>query len=116
MRGWILAALTLILLALPAIRSADAEADDDAKGDTEAAMVERAIALADLPEAVRAVVLKEAGDHELVELEEVCPEGKEDCFYEAVWIEGDLEVEIAVSPEGAILARESEPRDSEGED
>lgn len=85
------------------------EPDDDEKG-----MIERAVELADIPAAAREVILEEAGDHELQELEEVIVGGK--TYYEAEWLSEGMEVEIIVTPEGEIVGREVEAPDDDDDD
>ena len=80
------------------------EPDDDEKG-----MIERAVELDDIPAAAREVILEEAGDHELQELEEIIVGDR--TFYEAEWLSEGMEVEITVTPEGEIVGREVEAPD-----
>lgn len=82
---------------------------------------ERDVTLEQVPPAVKATVLKEAGDHTILELEEV--RLGEKIYYEAEWMEGGLEVEIQVAPDGTLLGRstekpgdESNADDDDGED
>lgn len=72
---------------------------------------ERQVTLEQVPPAVKATVLKEAGDHPILELEEV--RLGEKIYYEAEWMEGDLEVEIQVAPDGTLLGRLTEEPDDE---
>jgi len=102
---------SLALLAFLGAWISAAEKDDDAEDAVE---IERAIDLDGLPEAARTTIEREAGDHAIQELEEV--HSGDRLYYEAEWIDGELEVEIAVSPEGKILNRETEPRDTDDED
>ena len=89
--------LALLTLALP---TPDAVAGDD---DGE---VEREITLDQVPEAAREVILAEAGDHPILEVEEV--HVNREIFYEAEWIDDGMEVEIVVTPDGEIVGREVE--------
>lgn len=75
---------------------------------------ERALTLEQLPEAVKATVLREAGEHELVEIEEV--RIGERLFYEAEWRADGMEVEVQVGPDGTLLGREVEEPDDEEEE
>lgn len=75
---------------------------------------ERDVTLEQVPPAVKATVLKEAGDHTILELEEV--RLGEKIYYEAEWMEGDLEVEIQVAPDGTLRGRLTEEPDDEGND
>lgn len=72
---------------------------------------ERQVTLEQVPPAVKATVLNEAGDHPILELEEV--RLGEKIYYEAEWMEGDLEVEIQVAPDGTLLGRLTEEPDDE---
>jgi hypothetical protein len=88
--------------------TAEGEEDDD-EGE-----IEKEITIEELPDAARATILKEAGDHEIIELEEVIYKGK--TFYEAEWLEDGMEVEVAVTPEGEVIGREIEVPDDEAEE
>lgn len=90
---------------------ARAEGGIDDEDEEEA---EREVSMDELPDAAKATILKEAGDHELVELEEVIYKGR--TFYDAEWLDGGMEVEITVTPEGEIVGREIETHDDETED
>lgn len=70
---------------------------------------EQEITLAQAPAAVRATIAREAGEHELLELERV-RKGRA-LWYEAEWLEDGMEVEIRVDPAGELLAREVEDPD-----
>jgi hypothetical protein len=83
--------------------------DDDDEGE-----IEKEITMDELPDAARATILKEAGDHEIIELEEVIY--KDRTFYEAEWLEGGMEVEVAVTPEGEVIGREIETPEGETEE
>jgi hypothetical protein len=74
---------------------------------------ERPVTLDQLPPAVHSTILAEAGDHAIQELEEV---RITKIFYEAEWIEGGMEVEIVVAPDGTVLERSTEDPDDEGDD
>lgn len=75
---------------------------------------EREVTLEQVPSAVKATVLKEAGDHPILELEEV--RLGEKIYYEAEWMEGGLEVEIQVAPDGTLLGRLTEEPDDDDND
>lgn len=68
----------------------------------------------ELPPAVKITVLEQAADHEITELEEV--NIGEQVFYEAEWLEGDMEVEIRVDESGKLIEREVEKADEEDEE
>lgn len=64
------------------------------------------VRIADVPAAVKATILKEAGDNPIDEIEEVIvPDGK---FYEAEWDAGEKEFEIQVSADGKLISKEVE--------
>ncbi|HET9887184.1 MAG TPA: hypothetical protein VFR10_06685 [bacterium] len=67
---------------------------------------EREIALSDVPEAARVVILEEAGEHPVLEVDEIIVEG--DKLYEAEWNTEGHEVEITVTADGTIVGREIE--------
>jgi uncharacterized membrane protein YkoI len=67
-------------------------------------MAEREVALKDVPEAVRATILKEASGRRLTKVEAKVRGGQS--VYEAEWFVGDAEFEVKVSPDGRVLARE----------
>ena len=100
MKGLLLAAFALVALAAepPVVQEVEEES-------------EREISLEEIPEAARVVILREAGDHPVVEAEEVVIDGK--IYYEAEWIEEDEEVEIRVAPDGTIAGREIEHSENE---
>lgn len=68
----------------------------------------------ELPPAVKATVLEQAGDHEITEIKEVLV--GELTFFEAEWLEGDMEVEIRVDEAGKFIEREVEKADDEEDD
>lgn len=71
---------------------------------------EREVKLEDLPEAVKEAILEEAGENEILEIEEVQSDGR--LYYEADWLEDGKEVEIQVGIDGSLIDRETE----DGED
>jgi len=64
------------------------------------------VSLDQLPAAVKATILKEAGGATITEIEAETEGGA--TVYEAVWIANGKEVEIKVSPDGKLLGRETE--------
>jgi hypothetical protein len=60
----------------------------------------------DVPVPARTAILREAGENEIVEVEEVVVQGR--ALYAAEWIVGDDEVEIVVTPAGEVVSREVE--------
>ena len=72
---------------------------------------EREISLEEVPEAARFVILREAAEHLVLEVDEVII--AEEIYYEAEWIDEGREVEIRVTPDGTIAGREFEESDDE---
>ncbi|MEZ4652334.1 MAG: hypothetical protein R3E12_01670 [Candidatus Eisenbacteria bacterium] len=101
---WVILLATVVAGALSG--SGPVRAEDEGEGGSE-----RAVNLADIPEATRAAILEEAGDHPIVELDEYST--AEGLWYEAVWVVGDQEIEVLVDAKGNILARGSELADGE---
>jgi hypothetical protein len=75
---------------------------------------EKEISLTDLPTAVKEIILKEAGGNAIQEVEEQTKNGVK--FYEAEWLEGDLEVEVEVVYLCKLYAKEVEPAEGEEEE
>ena len=67
--------------------------------------LEEIISLKEAPEAVRAAIVKEAGDSEVIEVEKVLAKGK--TFYEAVIKKGNGKVEVTFDEAGKVLEREN---------
>ena len=67
------------------------------------------------PAAVKATILKEAGDNKIEEIEEVSQDGKV-IYYEAEWKSGGKEIEIEVDPSGKLLSKEVEDDDDDDDD
>jgi len=76
---------------------------------------EKDVSIDQVPAAVKATILKEAGDNTLEEIEEVSVNGKV-LYYEAEWHAGGKEIEIKVAPNGKLLAREVEDDEDDDED
>jgi len=72
---------------------------------------ERDVTIDEVPEAVRATILQEAGDNEIEEIEEETKNGV--TTYEAEWHEGGVEVEIKVAADGTLLKKEIEDDDDD---
>jgi hypothetical protein len=77
-------------------------------------VVEKDIAWKDLPPPVQEAILREAGEHEIMELEEI--RAADLVCYEAEWMVDAREVSIVVAPDGRVLGREVEDRDSDEDD
>jgi hypothetical protein len=73
---------------------------------------ERAVFLDDVPEPARQAILREAGEHKVLEVDEVTVEGLK--YYDAEWREGGKEVEVTVTADGKVVGRESEDEDQPG--
>ena len=67
---------------------------------------EKEVTLDQVPASVRATILKEAGTNTIDEIEKKTENGV--TMYEAEWKVGGKEVEIKVTPDGKIVAREIE--------
>ena len=72
---------------------------------------EREISLEEVPETARFVILREAAEHLILEVDEVVI--GEEIYYEAEWTDEGREVEIRVRPDGTIAGREIEDSDDE---
>jgi len=83
-------------------------------GDKSEEPQERPIAWEDIPPVVQETIQKQAAGNTFTELEEIT--GKDGTFYEAEWLEGDLEMEIRVASDGKLLDREVEQGDAQDED
>ncbi len=76
---------------------------------------EKDVTIDQVPTAVKATILKEAGDHKIEEIEEVSRDGKV-VYYEAEWKADGKEIEIEVAPDGKLLSREVEDDDDDDDD
>jgi uncharacterized membrane protein YkoI len=82
--------------------------EDDDEDDDEN---EVQVSLSDLPEAVKATLLKEAGGAEVKEIEKEIENGRE-VYSAEVMIDGQ-EVEFEIAPDGTLLGREVEDEDDD---
>ena len=73
---------------------------------------ERNVTLDQVPAAVKATILREAGKNKIEEIEEVSVDGKV-LHYEAEWKAGGKEIEIEVAPDGKLLKKEIEDDDDD---
>jgi len=96
---WLIA-LVLGLGMLGAAACAPETCAPEAGGD------EKEVALDQVPAPVRATILKEAGTNTIDEIEKETENGV--TMYEAEWKVDGKEVEIKVTPDGKIVAREKE--------
>ena len=76
---------------------------------------EKKVTIDQVPAAVKATILKEAGSNKITEIEEISVDGKVVCF-EAEWKLGDKEVEIKVAPNGKLLKKKIEVDDDDDDD
>ena len=76
---------------------------------------EKDVTIDQVPAAVKATILKEAGDNKIEEIEEVSRDGKV-VYYEAEWKSGGKEIEIKVDPSGKLLSKEVEDDDDDDDD
>lgn len=84
------------------------EGDDDDDEDEEG---EKEISLDEVPAAVKATILKEAGGKKIKEVEVETRGGK--TTYEAEWTVGGKDIEIKVAPDGKLLSKETEDEDDD---
>lgn len=90
----------------------DDEGDDDEdEGDDDEDEDEAEVSLSEVPEAVKATILKEAGGAEIEEVVKETEDGRE--VYEAEFVANGQEVEIEVAADGSLLEREVEDDDDE---
>lgn len=75
---------------------------------------ERPITWEKLPEAVQVTVLEQAGENKITELEQVTV--GDQVLFEAEWMEGEMEVEILVAPDGKLVQKEIEEPDDEDDE
>lgn len=109
-RVLLLAVVGVLLLALVIVPLQASAGDAPAKGK------ERSVTLDQVPAAVKATILKEAGTHKVREIEEITFPDK--VFYEAEWKVDGKEIEITIAPDGTLLDSdtEDEDEDDDGED
>ncbi len=81
------------------------EVDDDDDDD------EKEITLDQVPAAVKATILAEAGKNKIEEIEVETRRGKK--IYEAEWKVGGKEIEIKVASDGTLLSRKTEDEDDD---
>lgn len=63
-------------------------------------------ALQDVPEAAREAILREAGKHEVLEVDRIVYRGS--VFFDAEWIADGHEMEVTVTPEGKVVESDME--------
>jgi len=76
---------------------------------------EKDVTIDQVPAAVKATILKEAGTNTIEEIEEVSKDGKV-IYYEAEWETGGKEIEIKVDTSGKLLSKEIEDDDDDDDD
>ena len=84
---------------------------EEAKKKGEAEEEEKEVTLDQVPAAVRATILKEAGENKVEEIEVEIKDGRE--VYEAEWKVDGKEVEIKVAADGTLLKKKIESDDDE---
>lgn len=111
---WILlnGALIACVLAMTSAAAERVSTKDD--GEETVVESERPIRLKDVPVNARRVIEREAGQHSILEINEVSTNGAKS--YEADWVVGNDEVSIRVSPDGVVLEREIEPLEVDDEE
>ncbi len=93
----------------------DDEGDDDDEDDNDDEDEdEQEVSIDEVPEAVKATILKEAAGAEIKEVEMEIEDGK--TIYEAEVIVDGQEVEIKVAADGTLLGKEVEDEDDEDDD
>jgi len=75
---------------------------------------EREVTIDQVPEAVKATILKEAAGNTIEEIEEETKDGV--TTYEAEWHEDGKEIEIKVAADGTLLKREVEDDDDDDDE
>lgn len=85
--------------------------DDDDDGDDDEDEDEKEVSLDQVPAAVRATILKEAGKNKVKEIEVQTRAGK--TTYEAEWVAEGKEIEIQVAADGKLLGREVEEEEDD---
>ena len=76
---------------------------------------EKEVTIDQVPAAVKATILKEAGKNKITEIEEVSKDGKV-IYYEAEIKVDGKEIDIMVAPDGKLLGKEIEDDDDEDDD
>jgi len=82
------------------------DGDDEDKDEGEEGEREVKVSISQVPPAVKATILNEAGANEIKEIEKKTKGGK--TIYEAEWIVGGKETEVKVAEDGKLLGKEVE--------
>ena len=106
MKGWTLLVAGVLVLGFVAAGALYAE-------ETKAKNEEK-VTIDQVPAAVKATILKEAGDNKITEIEKETKDGK--TIYEAEWIVGDKKIEIKVAEDGTLLSKKTEDADKDDDD
>lgn len=106
MKGWTLLVAGVLVLGFVAAGALYAE-------ETKAKNEEK-VTIDQVPAAVKATILKEAGDNKITEIEKETKDGK--TIYEAEWIVGDKKIEIKVAEDGTLLSKKTEDADEDKDD
>jgi hypothetical protein len=72
---------------------------------------EQVLSLAEVPAAVQATILREAGDNTITEIQKVTK--GDTVTYEADWTVGGEEVEVTVAADGQLSGKSTEPADDD---
>jgi hypothetical protein len=86
-----------------------------ADNDKACKKTEKKVTIEQVPAAVKATILKEAGSNAVKEIEEVSKEGSI-VFFEAEWKTDGKEVEIKVAPDGKLLGKKIETDDGDDDE
>jgi len=97
----------LVVLGVLAALSAPAQAGECEKK-------EKKVTIEQVPAAVKATILKEAGDNKIKEIEEITKGDVK--TYEAEWVADGKEVEIKVAADGKLLRKKTKEADDDDED
>ena len=102
------------------VEEEDDDGDDDGDDDHKQGREEKQedgevdVTLDQVPDAVKATILKEAAGNKIEEIERETRNGR--TVYEAEWKVGGKEIEINVAPDGTLLKKETEDDDDEDDD
>jgi len=95
----------------PTAKADDDDDDEDGDDEDEDEEDEVKLTLDQVPPAVKAAILAEAGNNPIKEIEAETKDGK--TVYEAEWIADGKEIELKVAADGKILKKEVEDADDD---
>jgi len=75
---------------------------------------EREVTLDEVPAAVKATILSEAGEHEIKDIDEITKDNE--VIYEAEWIVDGQEIVIKVAADGTLISKGVEPADDDDDE